>query len=103
MLDVGCPEPALVLARIESTRSCAANAATVSSPVCAVRVLVVMGSPGLRRGGVCPQQRVLLWPARRSRAASPSGARAPGRPAESGAGAAAGPGLGGAPVPPRQR
>ena len=30
MLDVGCPEPALVLARIESTRSCRASCATVA-------------------------------------------------------------------------
>src|ERR1700678_887084 len=33
MLDVGCPDPALVEERIESTRSCAASSATVSRPI----------------------------------------------------------------------
>lgn len=45
MLEVGCPEPALVVERIESTRSCAASSATVSSPVSDVAVIVVMMTP----------------------------------------------------------
>jgi hypothetical protein len=32
MLEVGCPEPALALERIESTRNWAANSATMSRP-----------------------------------------------------------------------
>src|SRR5690348_7460234 len=50
MLDVGCPEPALVDERIESTRSCAASSATVSRLVVASGVIVVMGAPS---GGNC--------------------------------------------------
>jgi hypothetical protein len=45
MLEVGWPEPALVLERIESTRSWAASSATVSSPtwdVGDVRVMVTV-------------------------------------------------------------
>jgi hypothetical protein len=41
MLEVGCPEPALVLERIESTRNWAASSATVSRPGSVVGVGVV--------------------------------------------------------------
>src|SRR5881396_528291 len=48
MLEVGCPDPALVLARTESTRSCAASSATVSRPVSDVEVIVVIGDSHAR-------------------------------------------------------
>jgi hypothetical protein len=44
MLEVGWPEPALVLARIESTRSWAASSATVSRSA-AEGSVVVTGAP----------------------------------------------------------
>src|SRR5690242_11173525 len=42
MLDVGWPEPALVLARIESTRSCCPSSRIMSSPGCVVPVMVTI-------------------------------------------------------------
>ena len=44
MLEVGCPDPALVLDRIESTRSCAASSAAVARSIPVSGVLVVMAS-----------------------------------------------------------
>jgi hypothetical protein len=41
MLRLGCPEPALVLERIESTRSWAASSATVARPAQDVGVVGV--------------------------------------------------------------
>jgi hypothetical protein len=41
MLEVGCPDPALVEERIESTRSWAAKWATVSRSVCVETMLVM--------------------------------------------------------------
>jgi hypothetical protein len=62
MLDVGCPEPTLVLERIESTRNWAASSATVSRPGSDVGMLVMLvldiaqpastvAARRLRRGG----------------------------------------------------
>jgi hypothetical protein len=45
MLEVGWPEPALVLARIESTRSCAASSATVSKPMSEGDMIAVIVIP----------------------------------------------------------
>jgi hypothetical protein len=63
MLEVGCPEPALVLARIESTRSWAASSATVARLTRDMTVVVVTVAPGERAvskfplaGGVGRQQ-----------------------------------------------
>src|SRR5262245_36342021 len=63
MLEVGCPEPALVEERIESTRSCAASSAMVSSPICA-GVVVVIGdscSAPAARGASVPFERTRPW------------------------------------------
>lgn len=42
MLEVGCPDPALVLQRIESTRSWAASSATVSRSICGTDAALVV-------------------------------------------------------------
>src|SRR5437762_3694838 len=53
MLEVGCPEPALVLARIESTRNCRASCATVArSEVVSGGLAAVMLRGNRARGGV---------------------------------------------------
>src|SRR2546426_817959 len=49
MLEVGCPEPALVDERTESTRSWAASSATTSRPVPDAIAVVVIGNSCYRR------------------------------------------------------
>src|ERR1700761_1054462 len=53
MLEVGWPDPALVAARIESPRSCAARSATTSSDVSFVSPIVVMVGSSPQDGGPC--------------------------------------------------
>src|ERR1700761_8872560 len=53
MLEVGWPDPALVEARIESTRNCAARSATTPSDTSLVSPVVVMVRSSPRDGGPC--------------------------------------------------
>ncbi len=50
MLEVGCPDPALVEARTESTRSCAARSATALRLLSEVSSAIVMITPVLPVG-----------------------------------------------------
>src|SRR3954454_8409630 len=60
MLEVGCPEPALVDERIASTRSWAASSETVSRPVCEL-MLVVMTLPSRSRYGADLMETYPRW------------------------------------------
>ncbi len=58
MLEVGCPDPALVEERTESTRNCAARSATASRLLPVVISVIVMITPVLPVGDATSEVQV---------------------------------------------